>query len=610
MYGAIKVYFAIAHHACATTTSNMSAKTDLKSLIDIERTLAERADDRTVETTPVRLFEGDAYNDPAVESADIEKSVSLLEERDLYVEKKWHPSFEAVECNPRPYNARSWFSYPIAARDKAEAYLKELWERLDLSYFKHCRPIIAGGRIEHCFNEFMLRDSIENGHGEDAKRARRYVEELQGAYACRRAGRDVDVFLCYDDEHAGVVADELRRFIIDHMRSYRVISVTSAGYTVSFDKVQYSPYDDEYIDIAQFIPANGATPASVINAFDLDCCCAYFDGKEIMGLPRAFRAWRTHANVFRPHLVSRRFEQRVKKYTLLAYDLLIPPEYGFDPTLVDYDETTIGGGFLSLMPYVPMERGTATAKDGAGRNPEHYFDADEKAPYIEWREKSARAFINDAYRAWTASQACDARSSSQASGASGASERLHKGRVYYPGRHNSVCYCRLDSEAHLVDLRAFLEGRYGENIRKCVIDIYARGMFDQHTGRVHAIRVGAGLSERLQEITSGAREVEREILTKIDEVLRDTKFASLASIVASNTLFSHDPYDACTDRQRVNWFCYGTCTTPIGDPAVVPVVPVVHESAAVPEPTAAPETVEPTAAVGILEDAPSATNVE
>ena len=79
------------------------------------------------------------------------------------------------------------------------------------------------------------------------------------------------------------------------------------------------------------------SPAEVLLGFDVDCCCAGYDGSDVWVLPRCERALRHGVNILNPlHAWPNRpaYEVRLCKYAARGYQIAVP---GLDATKIDRD---------------------------------------------------------------------------------------------------------------------------------------------------------------------------------------------------------------------------------------------------------------------------------
>ncbi|KAJ3321849.1 Protein mono-ADP-ribosyltransferase parp4 [Boothiomyces sp. JEL0866] len=66
------------------------------------------------------------------------------------------------------------------------------------------------------------------------------------------------------------------------------------------------------------------SPSEVLLGFDIDCCCAGFDGKEVYGIPRFFAAITYQRNTVDVTRRSPSYEFRLYKYSKRGFGVLIP----------------------------------------------------------------------------------------------------------------------------------------------------------------------------------------------------------------------------------------------------------------------------------------------
>jgi len=221
--------------------------------------------------------------------------------------------------------------------------LASVWRILQLDIFKCARPIIAGGFIEKTATESLLQDDPNDS-------------ALRIQFAYRRDGsRDIDVFLSYPSRCADEVEREIRSFVQRHLGSITLLSMSNCAITID---IRCSTG----IQRLQFIFSPDQSPSDIISDFDIDCCCAYFDGKRTYVMQRTIEAWRRRVNLFRPHRICTAYEGRLYKYYERSYDFFFHHLFGVSPDRFDLSLPTTEGGLLSILPM--LKNGRPTGKDG------------------------------------------------------------------------------------------------------------------------------------------------------------------------------------------------------------------------------------------------------
>jgi len=239
--------------------------------------------------------------------------------------------------NSLPYEA----AMKIATRE-----LAILFKRYHLDKYAMLRPVIAGGRIEAEIMHALFSNKYTIGYPDEypswwvgfpgmfnrknlllPNNEIITLNKIHTAHIVRRAVRDVDVFVSPTDPVA------LRSLL---MELFEISEIAWKGPSA------YSFIIGESRIPVQIIITN---QLDILEQFDLDCCAALFDGKEIIPQPRAITAWRTFSNIWRPEKMTEAFEYRTRKYMNLGYDLILPLEYEKDRTRWNLKSAT---GILAL----------------------------------------------------------------------------------------------------------------------------------------------------------------------------------------------------------------------------------------------------------------------
>jgi hypothetical protein len=481
---------------------------------------------------------------------------------------------------------------------EVEEALQDMWKKLGLDKLSSCTPIIAGGWIEHCItcallkkllrpdppSGFMMDDGSEHMKEITACELIRtivppgdmhYWWTIEDSYLVNEGGRDTDIFLCYSESQSKSVAAELRKYLGSQLASSRLVAVSRAGYTISrrlscLSGILYrcSGRDRHY----QLLPVRGFDPSDVINSFDLDCCAAYFDGKNIFALPRAIEAWKHRANIFRPSAITQNGERRIIKYCELGYEFIIPDEYGFDPESVDRSLPIVGGGFRSLLPIAQSEPSTSGEAKPVAVEDAGYFSAHRAAIADCWNLGMVERYIT----------------------------AIKKGKTptysYFPGlkcKKRPTCNCdlprrdetslaieaRYAAEMSSTALRSVEDGSTHSEAElsslkqkfryEMMFQTFLDGSYDKEfvhitTCNVHAVfpmkicrPLWANDYDRaVDHANEIVWDIDRRVQEEMLQIGTDAKFPSVEDIVIRGAPITIRSNASRTARQNENWFCF------------------------------------------------------
>lgn len=147
----------------------------------------------------------------------------------------------------------------------------------------------AGGAVFHCINNFDM-DTI---------------------------GKDIDLFLFADnDDEARVLLSRISKTIDENYKGKNK-TITINDFTVTFN------LDYPYKSI-QVIRKLFKSPSHLLFGFDIDACTALYDGWTVRATDRFKRAMTKRYNLVDKTRRSKTYEQRLYKYSLKGFSVLIP----------------------------------------------------------------------------------------------------------------------------------------------------------------------------------------------------------------------------------------------------------------------------------------------
>ena len=183
---------------------------------------------------------------------------------------------------------------------------------------------------------------------------------------------DVDLFLCCADASEGC---RVANRIFDAMVVDGEHWFVNRGRGVL--NLQRFEVEDPPVSVAQTIQVVlrlYSSPAEVLAGFDVDCCCAGYDGTSVWALPRCLRALSSGSNVVNPlHAWPNRptYEMRLGKYAARGYAISVPAldQHRVDHALIRRSQLSDLHGMARLLKVAyELEAAPTACRSIRGRN--------------------------------------------------------------------------------------------------------------------------------------------------------------------------------------------------------------------------------------------------
>lgn len=121
--------------------------------------------------------------------------------------------------------------------------------------------------------------------------------------------QDIDLFLVCKEEEAMSIIIELMKTAKD--MSDVMLTSNSISFYVGLSRTMY-----------QIILRVYKSKAEIITGFDIDCCCALWDGTYVWITPRCLYSWVNACNTINLDLLSTTYEPRLEKYLTRGFDVI------------------------------------------------------------------------------------------------------------------------------------------------------------------------------------------------------------------------------------------------------------------------------------------------